>query len=52
MDMNMLSLTNSREREEDEWRAVIEHTQSDLHLQSIEHPIGSNFSIMYVGLEK
>lgn len=48
--MNMMSLFNSQERDEAEWREVIEKSGFCLQLEHVEHPAGSNYSIMWVAL--
>lgn len=48
MDMNMLSLFNSRERDSDDWHRLFSNADRRFVLESISKPSGSNLSVVSV----
>ena len=46
MDINMLSLFNSRERDVSEWQQLLKASDEQLVVESIDHPAGSNYSLI------
>ena len=46
MDLNMLSILNARERDADEWRALIAEADPRFKFQGVKRPHGSNLAII------
>lgn len=50
-DLQMMALTNARERSRDEFEALVKLADSRLSIKNIVTPMGSAMSLIEVGLE-
>lgn len=51
MDLTMMKIANSRERELDEWKALFGNADPRFVFRGVEQPSGSNLSILEVTWE-
>jgi 6-hydroxytryprostatin B O-methyltransferase len=50
-DLMMIGTFNAKEREEEEWRALLKKADSRLVVRAIKRPAGSELSVIEAGLE-
>ncbi|KAM0543069.1 hypothetical protein ACHAPJ_012518 [Fusarium lateritium] len=51
-DLTMRQVFNAREREIEDWEALLQATDSRLYLQSMAQPDGSNMSLLTIGMHE